>query len=261
MYTRDQLKKWGNQSAPVRIKLLTPIIQFNGSKGSFSLLKRINDVIQPAIALPSSLEVTILRARRSLGWYERNLQGQGIFYSTNEHNDYNDSVSLFKHEKGKKSQLVDSGLSRDLRNRHPQIKVNRELYVLLDDTVHKIKVKGKSMQNFMIYHEELSKDGKLLFDFSTKLGIKEETGAGFQYYSITFEAGTPTDLEKVGPFIEHVGTTLEKIDKQAAIRAISIQDEQRQLDETQPELPSNEPVINVDDDIQEEEIKVEDIPF
>ena len=256
MYDREQLKKWGGADSNVRIKYNPPIIKFNGAKGKFTLVEKDGDKYKAPVDLPDTLEVTILRPRRSCGWYEKNAKGESINYFTREHNGYLDKLTLFCSENNGKAKVIDEGTSSELYEKYQLLRTSANLYMLYNGAVHKLKIKGVSGKAFREYRDSLAKDQKYLFDFATLLTIKKEDGAAFDFYSVAFTAGFPTDFEKVGPFIEEVGTVMDRIDEQFAVNELN-----RQSSDVDQGGGYQEPIVDVDEDEAPEEIKVENIPF
>lgn len=254
MYDREKFKKWGGADSGARLKYNPSVIKFNGAKGKFTLVEKDGDKYKAPVDLPATLEVTILRPRRSCGWYEKNTKGESINYFTREHNNYLDKLTLFCSENNGKPKMIDEGTSNELYEKYQQLRTSSVLYVLYNGSVHKLKIKGISGKAFRDYRDSLAKDDKYLFDFTTTLSVKKEDGAAFDFYSVAFTAGAPTDMELIGGFMEEVGTTLDKIDEQYATMAANRQDYVEQ-----PEMGA-EPVIDVDEDAPEE-IKIDNIPF
>jgi hypothetical protein len=265
MYDKTQLDKLSGNDSTSRVKYTPSLIKFNGSRGTFSLVEKTTSGYNAPKALTAPIKVTILRPRRVCGWYEKNSTGEGMSYFTNEHNSYADILTLFCVEKDSKAKVIDTGTSSALYEKYPLLRTSVVLYVLYNNVVHKLKLKGKSLKAFKAYREELEKDKKSFYEFETELSVNKEESQSFDYYSVVFSATTPVDLEKVGPFIEEVGTVLEKIDNQHSRDSIAAQDAQ---DPQSIQPGYTEPVIDVDDgdepktlDSAEDNIDVKNIPF
>ena len=267
MYDKAKLDKLSGNDSTSRISYTPSLLKFNGSRGAFSLVEKTEKGYSEPTPLTTPLKVSLLRPRRICGWYEKTPDGKSISYFTNEHNNYADMLTLFSAEKGSKAKVVDTGTSSSLYEKYPLLRTSIVLYVLYDDVVHKLKIKGRSLKSFKKYREDLEKDGKAFYDFETSLDSKKEESQTFDFYSVVFSAEKETDFDKVGPVIEEVGTILNKIDEQHALNAIVSQDDvsASQGDASQPEVNTGEEVINVDEEPEtldsSDEIKVENIPF
>jgi len=264
MYDKTKLNKLSGNDSTTRVKYTPSLIKFNGSRGTFSLVEKTQEGYATPKPLTPPISVTILRPRRICGWYEKTPAGENVSYFTNEHNSYSDRLTLFSVTGNGKAKVVDTGTSSDLYEKYPLLRTSVVLYVLFNNAVHKLKLKGKSLKAFKTYRETLDKDDKTFYEFETEIGANKEESQSFDYYSATFNATKPTDLEKIGPVIEEVGTILEKIDAQHTKASIAAR-EASDPGSTQPGY--NEPVINVDDEepatleTDNSEIKVDDIPF
>lgn len=262
MYDKTKLNKLSGNDSTTRIKFTPSLIKFNGSKGTFSLIAKTPEGYDEPKPITAPITVTILRPRRVCGWYEK-VDGKSVNYFTNEHNSYEDQLTLFSSEKGSKPKVVDTGTNGSLYEKYPLLRTSTVLYVLYNNEVHKLKLKGKSLKAFKTYREDLAKDDKTFYDFETEINAKKEASESFDYYSVTLVATKPTDLEVVGPFIEQVGTTLNKIDEQHQRASIEAQDAS---DTGHAQGGYSEPVINVDDDEpvtleSNDDIKSDEIPF
>jgi hypothetical protein len=262
MYDKEKLNKLSGNDSITRVKYNPSLIKFNGSRGTFSLVEKTQEGYAAPKALTAPITVTILRPRRICGWYEKTQAGENVSYFTNEHNSYADQLTLFSVTGNGKAKVVDNGTSSELYEKYPLLRTSVVLYVLYNGTVHKLKLKGKSLKAFKTYREVLDKDDKTFYEFETEIGANEEASQSFSYYSATFNATKPTDLEKIGPFIESVGNVLDKIDAQH--KKASAQAAQ----DFEGEQPGHsEPIIEVDEEGEPEplktddDIKVDDIPF
>ncbi|MBU2007488.1 MAG: hypothetical protein KKF08_19130, partial [Gammaproteobacteria bacterium] len=244
MYDKTKLNKWSGNDATIRIKFTPSVIKFNGSKGTFTLIAKNAEGYDAPVAMTAPFTVTILRPRRICGWYEKE-GGKSISYFTNEHNSYEDQITLFSSEKGDKAKVIDTGTSGSLYEKYPLLRISAVLYVLYNNEVHKLRLKGKSLKAFKTYREDLAKDNKTFYEFETEVNSKKEVSDTFDYYSATLTATKPTDLEIIGPFIESVGTTLDKIDEQHKKASVEAQEKS---DPGSTQHRYTEPVINIDDE-------------
>lgn len=259
MYDKKSLDKLSGNDSTARIKYTPSLIKFNGSRGIFTLIEKTDAGYGQPQPITAPLNVTILRPRRVCGWYEKDPKGVAVSYFTNEHNAYNDVLTLFSAEKDGKAQVIDTGTSGELYEKYPLLRTSVVLYVLYNGVVHKLKLKGKSLKAFKDYREALAKDDKAFYEFETELSIKKEESQSFDYYSVLFNAVVPTDLEKVGPFIEQVGSILDKIDEQHAKAAVRSQDANMNMDGPIIEVPEDEEPETLN--TANSDIKVDDIPF
>lgn len=264
MYDKTKLNKLSGNDSTTRIKYTPSLIKFNGSRGTFSLVAKTPEGYAAPVPLTAPITVTILRPRRLCGWYEKTPAGENVSYFTNEHNSYSDQLTLFSVTGNGKAKVVDTGTSGELYEKYPLLRTSVVLYVSYNGTVHKLKLKGKSLKAFKTYRETLDKDDKTFYEFETEIGSNEEVSQSFSYFSATFNATKPTDLEKIGPVIEEVGNILEKIDAQHTKASVAA----KESADPGSTPGYNEPVINIDDEDEpvtletdNGEIKPEEIPF
>ena len=249
-YTKDSLKKWsGGGYGGSRTKLEVPTIKFNGNTGKLSKFAS-GDYHNPQ-DLPESIEMTILRPRRRYTSFEKTSDGPVQLF-TNEHNAWKDHITVFEARQGKKIKAVGTGVIENLMHEFPTLQINSVLYVLYDGSIHKFNVRGKSRRALVDYTKKLSQDGKELFEYKVKITpMKEQGPGGNTYYFLSFESGEESNLDEIGPHMEKLGETFDKIDAEYA-------EYNSRSSSSTPE--SSEPV-NTSASTPSDELKVEDIPF
>ena len=256
-YSKEQLSKLSGGDK-VRTTYKVPTIKFNGNSGLFTKFpagdykngKEIKDV-----------ELTIMRARRSFSSYEKVDKTNTIRCFTNEHDSYNDHITVFEARTGQNIKAIASGVIENIRNELPALRINSNLYCLYDGEVHKLVVKGKSRQSLVDKKKELAKDGKEFFEKKFKLVPQQESGQGGNtYYFLNYEDAGDSDLDEVGPHMEEISKVMTTIDEEYAETNERMNKDSKALS---GEEDVDEDIIPADSttDGAEDEIKVEDIPF
>jgi hypothetical protein len=256
-YSKEQLKKLSG-GGQARTTYKVPTIKFNGNTGiltrfevgDFKNGKEITDV-----------ELVIMRSRRTFTSFEKSPDGGSIRMFTNEHNTWQDHITVFEVRTGKKVKAIANGTIETLRAELPTLRMSNNLYCLYNGEVHKLVVRGKTRQSFIDTQKELAKDGVEFFEKKVKLVPTQENGTGGNiYYFLKFEVVGDSDLEVVGPFMEEIAKTMDKIDEEYKETNKRMSSEAKDLaggDEEDDDIPVN---AN-DEEAEDEEIKVEDIPF
>ena len=252
-YDKEQLKKLSG-GGQVRTTYKVPTIKFNGNTGIMTKFP-VGDYKNGTEI--TDVELVIMRARRCFTSFEKSPDGGSVRMYTNEHNTWQDNVTVFEAKTGDKIKVIGNGVIEDLRNELPSLRLNSNCYCLYDGEVHKLAIKGKSRQSFIEKQKDLAKDGVEFFEKNIKLVPKEESGTGGnKYYFLKYEEVSDSDLNVVGPHMEDIAKVMDKMDeeydaqnKQHATKDVAEDVEEEVL-----------PVINTED-TPEDEIKVEDIPF
>lgn len=257
-YDKDQLKKWsGGDKARTTYKV--PTLKFNGNTGKFTKFP-VGDFTNGTEV--TDVELNILRRRRIFTSYEKAPDGGVVRMFTNEHNSYGDHITVFETKTGSKIKAIASGVIEDLRSELPTLRINDNCYCLYDGEIHKFVVKGKTRQSLVDTVKELQKENTELFEKTFKLVPTQEAGQGGNtYYYVKFEVVGDADLNVIGPHMEEIGKTMDKIDEEYKEKNNSLKKEAEDLNEVKPEEDDNEEDIIPIDDADSDEIKPEDIPF
>ena len=266
-YSKEKLKEMSGGDK-VRTTYKVPTIKFNGNSGLFTLFpagdfKNGTDI--------TDVEITILRQRRTFTSYEK-LPGTGGFISmfTNEHNSWEDIVTIFESKTGQNIKVVGTGKMNDLRAEFPTLRINSNCYCLYKDEVHKLVVKGKSRQSLVDTRKELAKDDVELFEKKFKLVPQQEQGNGGNvYYFLKFEAIGESDLNVIGPHMEAISKIMDKIDEEYVETNKFLKESNDELAGKEVDPSENEDTIPLEDATAElsesttndEEIDPADIPF
>lgn len=261
-YSKDSLKKLSG-SDKVRTTYKVPTLKFNGNTGVFTKFpvgdfKNGEDV--------TDVELVILRMRRTFTSFEKIDANNTIRMFTNEHNSYNDPVTVFEAKTGAKIKAVGSGSIEDLRNEFPQLRINSNLYCLYDGEVYKLVVRGKSRQSLVDKQKELAKDETEFFEKKLKLVPKQESGTGGNvYYFLNYEVVGDSKLDEVGPHMETIAKVMDIMDEEYAETNQRITSEAKALTGEEDDGDEEE-IIPIDQASSgtastDDKIKVEDIPF
>jgi len=179
---------------------------------------------------------------------------QWISTFSNEHNSWKDEIVLFEKRAGiLRAKMIDQGPSYKLRERHQNLKLTQNLYLLLEDEVVKFPVKGKSLGALFEYYDSLSRKNEHIWQFVTKIQSHQETKGAVDFYVMDFLKQEEADLNVVKEKIEEVADKLERQDKSFTSRPILEEEVEK---ETKEDFSRSE-----ESSSEENEVKVEDIPF
>lgn len=255
-YSKEQLSKLAG-GGQVKTTYKVPTIKFNGNTGVLTKFP-VGDFKNGEVI--TDVELVIMRPRRTFTSYEKTPEG-AVRMFTNEHNTWKDHVTIFEARAGKKIKALGSGLIETLRAEFPTLRINSNLYCLYGGEVHKLSVKGKSRQSLVDKQKELAKDGVEFFEKRIKLVPTQESGTGGNvYFFLKYEVVGDSDLNVVGPFMEEMGKTFDKIDSEYA------ETNQRMGEEAQALSGGSDPeedIIPIEEATKdtEDEMNVDDIPF
>jgi len=254
-YSKEQLSKLSG-GGRVRTSYKVPTIKFNGNTGIFTKFP-VGDFKNGETI--TDVELVIMRPRRTFTSFEKSPEGS-IRMFTNEHNTWKDHVTIFESRTGANIKALGSGLIETLRAGFPTLRINSNLYCLYEGEVHKLTVKGKSRQSLVDKQKELGKDGFEFFEKKVKLVPTQESGTGGNlYYFIKYEVTGDSDLNVVGPHMEEMGKTFDKIDEEYLETNQRMNQDNETLSDDDEDIPIEEATKGSDD--AEDEVKVEDIPF
>jgi len=259
-YSKDSLKKLSGGDK-VRTTYKVPTIKFNGNTGIFTKFpvgdyKNGTDI--------TDVELIILRSRRAFTSFEKIDTKTTLRMFTNEHNSYNDPLTVFEAKTGENIKVVGSGSIETLRVKFPQLRINSNLYCLYEDQVYKLTIRGKSRQSLVDKQKELAKDDKEFFEHTVKLSPKQETASGGNmYYFLEYEITGDSDLEKIGPHMEDIAKVMDTMDKEYTETNKRIVNETK--DPASDDDEEEEEELMVDDvdasSVTADELKPEEIPF
>lgn len=209
----EELARMSGESEVRQVRYVVPVLKFNGSTNAWTKLTQDKDNQFNSEELEAAPEVVFLKLRRTLQSYEK-AEGGGIRTYSNEHNSRSDHLTLFERRPGtQKAKMIDQGSVDELRNRYPNLRLKQNVYVLYNDDVLKVGIRGKSLGSLFEYLQSFEK-GEHMHQFITKLDSHEETNeGGLTYYVMDFVKGKPSDLTKVAEKIREVHKNLETQDK------------------------------------------------
>lgn len=255
-YSKNQLKKWSGGDK-VRTTYKVPTLKFNGNSGKFTKFPAGD--FKNGTDITDDIELVIMRPRRTFSSFEKTPEGSVRLF-TNEHNTWQDHVTVFEAKTGKGIKAIGSGAIEDLRNEIPSLRISSNLYCLYEDEVYKLTVRGKSRQSLVDKQKELSKDGLELFEKKVKLIPTQETGTGGNvYYFLNYEITGDSDLDKIGPHMEDISKVMDKIDEEYTETNKRMS---KEADALTGENTEEEDIIPLEDTAKDnDEIKPEEIPF
>lgn len=257
-YTKDQLKKYGG-GIKARTTYKTPTMKFNGNTGVLTSFPEGDYKNGTPV---QDVELVILRPRRVYASYEKMQNGEALRMFTNEHNTWEDHITIFEVKGKEKIKSVGSGTFEELKAEFPKLRINSNLYCFYNGEVIRLSIKGRSRQALVDKQKELAREGLELFEKKIKLTVTQDAGpAGNIIFALGFEVVGDSDLDEIGPHLEKVGQIMDKIDAEYAEGNQRRQKEAEAL--TGGVSPDDEEdMIPLDETEQDDgEMKVEDIPF
>lgn len=189
-----------NSSRPPKYEC--PLIRFDGNKGTFRKVSKDANNENVETEIKSPFGFVILKKRRNLSSFSTNQS-----YFTNEHNTNLERIMLFK-VIAKTVTLEDIGCTSDLREKYQTLKTHEVVYVLFDDEVCKMEIKGGSLGGYYDYQKSLSEEELHSFEVTTVIGSeKAKSEGGFGYYKMTFTHKTlEADFDLIEQKIDEVVT-------------------------------------------------------
>lgn len=187
----DLAKKSGQKKSYPITTLDVPIITINGNEGIFSQkYKGEKFDIQS-----KTIEIVILRVRKYLSEFE-----SGI--TTTEH-DGNKSVAVAFEYNGEKKKwsLLENNLSEVLKEKY-KLGTHQVLYVIHENELKKLDVKGGSLSQLYDYFKEFSKD--YMFQYKTTVFTIEKEGRGKKYFAGDFQKGEPLNKDELKLVAKHI---------------------------------------------------------
>ena len=228
-------------------KLELPTVRLDGRNGIF--YKYINkEGTFEKEELGKEIKGVMLKVRRTFSEFSKTYRT-----FTNEHNSWKDKLVLFeskKTERGTSILPIDEGLIKELRERHPNLRMRQVIYFMFQPTneIVKLIVKGKGLSNLFEYWKEFETN-EHMFQYVSGLKVKEETGELGTYFSVEFEK--VEKIEDISEVAEQIFDISEKIKKIEDFYSTQVYTPEEIVSTIAEEAPAKE----------EEEINVKDIPF
>lgn len=257
----EELSKMsGEDNIKQRPRYVVPIIKLQGKKGVIKKTVLESDGSSKITDIGDSIEGVMLKVRRSFSA----LTTEGLEVKerlfTNEHNSWRDKVILFQSlrtQKGWKTQMIDEGTIKGLRENYPTLKMRQQIYFLLypDKEIVKLMVKGKGLSYLFDYWANFASN-EHIFQFVSKIGVVQEESPLGPYYAFTFERGDKVeegDAQLVADNMKEVASNIAKIESYYA----EYTPPDAEIEESETLTKEEIPVIEEG----EEEIESEDIPF
>jgi len=253
--------KSGEVSIKQAPKYIVPAVRLHGNKGVFQRTDYA-DGVSNTIDIGNSIEGVMLKVRRSFGSFTKDEQ-----FFTNEHNSWRDKVILFRRHKTSdgiaKTQTVDEGTTKELKEKYPALRMRQLIYFLLypGKEVVKLTIKGKGLGDLFDYWQSFDND-EHMFQFVTKVGVKEEEGQMGTYYATSFERGEAVEGKDFDEVAESIDEVSSRVEASESFYAKPSKEEDAGLPVAEDD---DVPVIEEEDDPRpvsdDPEINVNDIPF
>lgn len=191
-----------------------PIIRLQGKEGIFQKITKDNEGETQTEDLPKTIEITTLKFRRTLTRFVTEKGKLKESYFTSEHNSSNDEITIFVRNKEGEIKLIDSGNAKKMKEKH-NLKMVQIIYVLVDNEIFKLNVKGSSLSALYEFRIEAKKTGKHFHELLLKIGMTKFTSPLGDYYAMDFSIKkelTKKEIEIVGEKIKEISDKLNEID-------------------------------------------------
>lgn len=207
--------------------------------------------------LGASIQGVIIRVRKSC---QTKMDAKRSLY-TYEFDNKNEELELF--ERGSK-QPIDKGNYYQLSASYPELKFGQVLYLFLstEEKVYKLGVGGGSLNNLWTYLKVFSDKKETVLRYITNFSSQEAMNPqNFPYMQMTFAtAGETPDWQKIWNELKMLNSMISSTAyKKADI--LPANENAPVLDEAQPPVPVEDVVGQEQEQAQEGEINIENIPF
>ena len=252
----DLEKLSGEENVMSRPSYNLPIIRFNGKEGKF--YKHIIDGTgnKEKIDLGDTIKGTMLKIRRVLTSFSSDYS-----MSTNEHNSWKDTVSLFqtqKTEAGWKRSYIETAPVKVLREKYRDLKMNQIVYFLLepDKEVVKLVLKGKGLGNLFKFYADIDKNkDEHIYNFLIEVGATAEEGPLGAYYANTFtRLQEVEDMDLIAKEMRDVAENIAKIESYYEAQSPVVEEEK--VEEDIPTIQEGEQteILAKEDNLSKEEV-------
>lgn len=248
-----ELRELSGEENILRHKFSVPTLKFHGLKNEFSILE-IKDGKLQATPISAPFDFIILKVRRILKSYQEDSRGESIRIFTNEHNAWNDKLSVLEAKNGEITLLAEGNL-KDVREQFPDLSLSHVLYGLLNNQIVKFPVKGKSLSKLFEYYQTFDrKKDEHVYSFITNVSSDKETNkGGLTFYVLTFKRGSAIDPEQIIEPMREISNGLKSSDE--TFRPSSFEDSRLSIPASDiEELPT----IDIE---EEDQAKTDKIPF
>lgn len=264
----------GENDAGSAPKLILNQIRFNGKKGVYvfeNVKKGLIETVDPKtgktkksyekVGLGETIEVIFLKIRRRL--YEFRKDQKAL--ATNEHNHAGARVTLFGGEK------IENGIASELREKYPKLRTQQVIYALYQGEMVRLIVKGaslgsttkpKDVDDFYSYLSKFQgKNDEHFYEYKTILSVGEEEGPLGSYFVMHFAKGDKLeDLSEVETNMEIAFNHCKEADEYY-LSKMPVPEHLKDLQKTQSTGEKEIDTVEYPDDVDEDEINAEDIPF
>lgn len=230
------------------------IVRLNGKTGEFIRITKNEEGKTVKEKLPGKIKVVMLKFRRVLGRFT----DEESFFTT-EHSGFNDQVNLFvvrpKADGTKSVMIIDTGTAKEIKDKDSKLKMTQIIFASLGKETVKLHVKGSSLKNLYEFRSEISKRKAHFFQFEIEIEPLKIEGKLGTYFSMGFSITEELKNSKLKMVVEKIGEVkdkLESIDNYYKNTAGKEQGE-KAADAIEKQIK--------DEDEEEEEINVSEIPF
>ena len=215
--------------------LQLPLIRLHGRDGGFFKIEGNEKTL-----LGNEIEIIPLKARRIFTAFERNRQtGEITTYFTNEHNSWQEVINLFVVKpNSEKAEFLDTGTSKQLKERWPKLKMTQILYCLMGEEIVKLNIKGASLSNWFEFRDSLEDRA---YKYKIRVRQTEEESPLGSYFAMSFAVKEGIeDTDKIAEKMKEIHKKLTEIDNYYSEQQEEIKKEilaQEEIPSEEKELP------------------------
>lgn len=227
----DKLSEMSGERFSKPPRITYPYLKFNGNTGLFTKLSRNQDGSLKAIAVKEPVKGVILRIRRRLQFKNKDTS----LYS-NEHDSPREELALFERKKGTGTKTIGTGNNQAMREKYPDLKVQKILYMMVGKEVLRFPIKTTALKSLFDYFTKFKSD-EHLFEYETEIVKHQETGpAGNSYWVLDFKKLDKIDVNKgVASKIQEIANAIEESDSLYKEVAKSAAEKESTEDDETPE--------------------------
>ena len=187
-FTPEEIAKYtGQANVSGFAKVNTPILQFNGKTGEYSIIQNKEE-----FKLGNLITGVVIKVRKCMQYYP---DGGAYSLSTGE-GEANSIVPLWVRQPNKETQIPMRGTFAELKAKYSMLKMCPVLYIVLEGKGELVKftTKGKSSSALFNYYQEFDSK-EHLHQYITEFSSIKDEYQGKEFWTATFTKGKKADDE------------------------------------------------------------------
>ncbi len=192
--TQEELNQWSGAENFKQTQFVdAPVIQMDKLGTKFFIRNRKGEEGEEK-EFGTEINGVVIRVRVEYQYFPYPYDGQ--HWSTSEENGQGSTFHLYHNVKGEKQNKIATGGIAYLQGRVAgKLSMGQVLYILIENELYRIRVRGSSFGNILDYYKKLDKESEgkeekvHIYNGITKLGIVSKTHEESQkeYFTISFE--------------------------------------------------------------------------